>query len=378
MEEAGRAGKTSYVVWIWLLMKRLLRQKAFLGLLLSIPVLGYAAARLEGQESAGFAAAVCVEEGGWSEELESALEDSNVREDSIVRYTLCGTKEEVVRLVAGGKADCGFWLPSDIEERVMNGRWQQSVTVYETGGSSMTQIAKERVAGVLFGLYSERMYEDCMRGYAGESAAELVRFAKEAYQNHLVNGSVFSFRYMTETVDSEKMHAAAENMAAAESDNAPVFPAEGIFAVLIFVSGMAGMLEYEQDKKEKRFLRIAPNWLTFIVNIWIPTLFTSLAALVSLWTLDMVRCRAQNPALPVWSLGMWAGQIVKLLYYQFIILLYCCMMKVVLRSREAVAAAMPIMTAGCLICSPVFIRLAAYVPLFGVLEWLFPATYYLA
>ncbi len=74
---------------------------------------------------------------------------------------------------------------------------------------------------------------------------------------------------------------------------------------------------------------------------------------------------------------MWAKQIAGLLGYQLVILFYCSIIKIVLRSQEAVAAALPVLALGCLVCCPVVVRLAAYVPLFRVLEKLFPATYYL-
>ncbi len=41
------------------------------------------------------------------------------------------------------------------------------------------------------------------------------------------------------------------------------------------------------------------------------------------------------------------------------------------------AAAVPILTFASVVCCPVWIRLAVYMPLFRVLEKLFPVTYYL-
>ena len=63
--------------------------------------------------------------------------------------------------------------------------------------------------------------------------------------------------------------------------------------------------------------------------------------------------------------------------YQCIIVLYCCILGIILKRQETIAAAIPILSLGSLVCAPVFIRLAAYVPVFVVLEKLFPVTYYL-
>ena len=82
--------------------------------------------------------------------------------------------------------------------------------------------------------------------------------------------------------------------------------------------------------------------------------------------------------LSVWSLGMWCGQIMRLLLYQCVVVGYCGILGCVLRRQETIAAAIPILSLGSLLCAPVFIRLAVYFPIFAVLEKLFPVTYYLA
>lgn len=74
---------------------------------------------------------------------------------------------------------------------------------------------------------------------------------------------------------------------------------------------------------------------------------------------------------------MWLAQIGRLVVYQGMIVGYCLVLRLFLRRRETVAAAIPLLTLGCLVCAPVFIRLAAYVPVFAVLEKFFPVTYYL-
>ncbi|MDE7276048.1 MAG: hypothetical protein K2N98_04225, partial [Lachnospiraceae bacterium] len=56
---------------------------------------------------------------------------------------------------------------------------------------------------------------------------------------------------------------------------------------------------------------------------------------------------------------------------------YCSIIRVVLKKQEMIAAAIPLLTLLSVVCCPVWIRLALYLPFFRVLEKLFPATYYL-
>ena len=358
-----------YLIWFKLLIKRLFRQPAYLGLIVLIPILGYAVSVMEQGEAGGIAAAVCVEEGTWSGQIRDGLRKQE--KDSVITFEFCDDEDEIRQYVMKGEADCGFVIPSDIGELVAAGDWRKIITVYETSGSSITGMAKERIGGVIFQLYSEQCYEN----YMGDISEEIVDFARAAYESHLVDESTFGFRYINSDQYSQY------NSDTDDINDTSVFPIKGVFAVMIFIGGMCGMLEYDRDKREKRFLRMAPNILTFIVNVWISTVLISAAVLVCLWISDGIRSGGGQISigaiLSVWSLGMWLLQIGRLIVYQCIIVIYCGVLGILLRRQEAIAAAIPILSLGSLVCAPVFIRLAAYVPVFGVLEKLFPVTYYL-
>lgn len=380
-----------YWIWMRLLAKRLWRQPAYIGLLVLIPLLGCAVGMLEQGGQSGAIVAVCVEEGTWSGQITEEL--NRLEEESVLKFDFYDDGAAVERSVIKSEADCGFVIMADIEDRVMDRDWAKSVTVYETSASSITGMAKERISGVIFKLYSEQCYENYMRMIAEEMrqdksdgtddvsmqeiTEEFVVFAREVYESHLVDNSTFGFKY--ENGDRYSQDASDTNVI----NDTSVFPIKGVFAVVIFISGMCGMLEYDRDRQEKRFLRMAPNMLTYMVDVWISTVFVSLAVLICLWVSDGIRYVSSvggisrlSAILSVWNVGMWAVQIGKLLIYQCIVVAYCVILGTILRRQETIAAAIPILSMGSLVCAPVFIRLATYLPIFGVLEKLFPVTYY--
>ena len=59
---------------------------------------------------------------------------------------------------------------------------------------------------------------------------------------------------------------------------------------------------------------------------------------------------------------MWLQQAARLLLYQCIVIVYCVILRVLLRRQETIAAAIPVLTLGSLLCAPVFIRLGSYLP----------------
>lgn len=420
MRESKRVFRIKqYGIWLWIMMKRLLRQPVFIGLLVLIPAAGYMVNVLEQEEGHGAVVAVCVEEGEWSKQILSKLRMLSARNRSdggALQYEFYDSAIETERAVLKSEADCGFVIPEDIARRVEEEDWHNSILVYETASSSITGMAKERIAGVIFQLYSEECYLEYMEETARDETAEteyvpeeVAEFAWQAYETHLTDGSTFSFSYEGNHVDATDQEALADRETAEEQiyesgknkddldsqynndtsvgNDTSVFPIKGVFAVFIFISGMCGMLEYEKDKKEKRFERLVPNWVTYIVNVWIPTVWTALAAFICLWAADALQYRASYGAggvsgvgealLQVWSPGRWMREGLSLVFYQCVIVLYCVVLRLMLRRRETIAAAIPLLTLGSLICAPVFVRLAMYIPLFRVLEKLFPVTYYL-
>lgn len=358
-----------YIIWLKLLAKRLWRQPAYISLLVLIPILGYAVSAMEQGERGGAAVSVCVEEGTWSSQIADGLRQEDA--DSVLEFVLCDDVDTVEYSVVSGTADCGFVIPADIEGKVMGGDWRKSITVYETAESSITGMAKERISGVIFQLYSEQCYED----YMGEISEDIVDFAVDAYEVHLTDDSTFGFRYMNDDQYSQYYSDTDDTY------DTSVFPIKGVFAVVIFISGMCGMLEYDKDRQEKRFLRIAPKWLTYGVDVWMPTVFVSAAVLICLWISDGIRASdgglSIDALLTVWNVGVWISQIGQLIVYQCIIVLYCSILSIILKRQETIAAAIPILSLGSLVCAPVFVNLAAYLPVFAVLEKLFPVTYYL-
>lgn len=358
-----------YIIWLRLLAKRLWKQPAYIGLIMLIPILGCVFGLAEQESAGGTVVSVCVEEGVWSSRIVDGLQKQET--DSILEFLFCDDAAAAEQSVVGGTADCGFVIPSNIEEVVLDEDWRKSITVYETSASSITGMAKERISGVVFRLYSEQRY----REYMGNISEDIVDFAQEAYESHLIDGSTFGFRYVNYDQYSQS------NYDTTVTSDMFVFPIKGVFAVIIFISGMCGMLEYDTDRREKRFVRMAPNILTYIVDVWMPTVFVSFAVLICLWISDGVRLMggqfSTGVMLSVWDFGMWVSQIGRLIAYQCIIVLYCCILGIILRRQETVAVAIPILSLGSLVCAPVFIRLSTYVPLFAVLEKLFPVTYYL-
>lgn len=356
--DVNRKSKIStYRIWLRLMIKRFLIRPSFLGILLLIPILACIAGRVQNNGIKDVQAAVCVQKGAVDENLEVLYEKL-----SSLGYPIWEDETLLKKEVMNGHLECGVVIPADIYERLMSNDWHGAIDVYQNNGSVQTQIVKEHVAGILFEIYSEDTYMKTMSVWSADMSKEQEQayqnFILEAYRTRRSDGSTFQFTYhMDNDVEQNSQWVDVPE----QEDTGSVFPVKGILSVLLFISALGGLMEYLRNEAGKVFARIIPKWMTMIVNIWIPLFFTSLVSLP--WLVDSQK-------------GIVTG-VLNLFLYHILLIVYCGMLSFILRTKEAVYAAVPILTFGSLIGSPVFIRLATYIPIFEIVEKFFPTTYYL-
>lgn len=383
-----------YLIWFSLLMKRMIKIPAFVVMLTGLFVLATAVSRLEQGEHSESAVGVMIEtkEGHdlskadeeWNQSFLSLLHE----QEGILSFLIYEDKEMLMQAVERGGLDCGFILPQDLRDRINEETWQDTIILYTDSAAVVTQIAKERIAAAVFTLYSEESYVNYIKNITDFDLTqvsenykeEIIAFAKSAYETHLSDGSTFSLIYNGDSYNGKNRNNSSysDNGAAGNNDDETksinderqntntIFNIRGILAVCIFLSGMCGLLIDWKDRQEKRFLRIAHDFITTMANIWVPVIYTSFVSLAALFCTNQIT-----------GLDGIVREAFRLLIYQFLIVVYCSILRMALRKQEAIAAAIPILTLGCIICCPVWIRLAVYIPVFRVLEKLFPATYYL-
>ncbi|MCM1254395.1 MAG: hypothetical protein NC321_16370 [Clostridium sp.] len=402
----GAAGMKKYLFWLYLMMKRMIKKPAYFLLGAALPLLCVIMTRIEqdGAPSAGVAAGILfdgemkpaagtekrgerepaadAENGEWNGRFLDFLEG----QDSVIQFRLYESESSFVRDIEKGELDCGVALPADIGERLMTDDWRDSLMIYQTASSGMTEIVKERIACALFTFYAEKSYVNYIEGTDifiqaekdGVTRADITEFAKEAYEAHLIDGSTFAFNYHGESYDERQPDSGGQTESDGQPDGGrievdssqPIFRLKGVLAVCIFLSGLCGLLTDFNDRKERRFVRMAPEWVTTAVNIWTPTVYTSVIMLLSL----LLTGQFADGGGVLAEIGK---ELCHLVFYQFLIVAYCSIIRLIIRKQELAAAAIPILTLASMVCCPVWIRLALYLPVFQVLEKLFPVTYYL-
>lgn len=353
-----KRNRKKYGVCFFLMAKRLLKKPSFLCLLVLLPVAAIGLNWLEqGEPAQNIIGIVDTENILWTRLQKD--------QDSLI-FRQYPEESSLVQAVETAEVDCGFVLPENFREKLQSDDWKQSIILYESADSVMTAFAKEKIASAAFVMYAEESYVNYINQtevfdgieQKGTDRELVAAFAKEAYQRHLADGSTFFFQYQNPIANGKGSADAIEEKEARE-----IFPVRGILAVCIFLSGMCGLLMDVRDRQEKRFARICPDWVITGLNIWIPTLYTSFITLLTLLVLGKTE-----------HMGREIGS---LFLYQFLLIVYCSIIRMILRRQERIAAAIPVLTLASIIFCPVFVRLAAYIPAFRAAERLLPITYYL-
>lgn len=278
----------TYFIWLRLLMKRTVKKPAFLLFLLIMPLLSFVIDRLGQGESAGAAVGIYMDGQDTEEMKEGGIRDVEEAKETtsgemnlereflsllyeqkgILQFRLYESEEEMRQDVEKGGLDCGVSLQEELWEGLETGAWQDTVIVYVTSSSSMTEVVKERIASLLFTLYSENNYVNYIEqaeAFAGtdgkDTKADIVSFAKAAYETHLLDGSTFDFQYHgnedgnkeESSADKDGSYVSGEGRKeTATRDATPSsFRLRGILAVCIFLSGLSGLLTDWKDREER-------------------------------------------------------------------------------------------------------------------------------
>lgn len=253
-----------------ILVKRLFSKKSFWITLLITVFTAAALTRLEQASERAIYAAVYAEE----EDLAKRLQEY----EGFVHFFLCDSKEEVKQKVMQGKAECGYILKEDLQERILDGRGNWSIEVYEGSDSTMTWAVNE----VLFEKVFYEISTDWYEGYIVESAVfsdvveeqgeDAVRqAAAEAFLEKLSDGSTF-------TLERSRLQTAESG----ESRGSVSYPVLGGVTLCILLCMLTGVAEAMADRKRGSFFRYSEAAVSTI-TIALPTVFGCLAGILTLW-----------------------------------------------------------------------------------------------
>ena len=270
-------------------------------------------------------------------------------------FYVCETEEDLKHDVETGKAECGYVFPDDLREKLQKGKYRRSIDVWSSPATVLNSMAEEVVFSVLMETYGPEILED----YAVEQSWDQKR-VQELFQKYVTNGSTFSFKYESE----------ASGETEEENSLSMTFPARGIGAVFLFITGIFAVSSMAEDEKKGLFLCIPYGkkwWYTFLGTM-APVALGAVSVLISLYLSGTALTGISGLVKETGAMAVYTAAIAA----------FSCLLKRLAGRGEILVGTVPFFMIGSLALCPVFIDAGAWIPQLGLLGRAFLPYYYLS
>ena len=199
----------------------------------------------------------------------------------LVTFESCASEEDVKKQILQGKAECGYILQDNLQNELLDGNGNWSITVYENEESTLTKLVNE----VLF----ERVFYQTSLTWFEGYLAEKGFIAEEGGKGAADGGFSGSVKDITDSIIRSGETFAVETLYLSDGQaeksarsSASTYPVRVMAALCVILCTLTGVLQLVQDKRAKRqhkYHRI----LIPVLTIGYPLLLGVAAGTVLLW-----------------------------------------------------------------------------------------------
>lgn len=347
--------------------KRVLKNKAFLVLLLLFPVCMFAlSGAFDAEEDSRIPVGLCMTN---DDPLTVTLCEKLITgNDSLFRFYEVSSEEELTKLVQSGKIECGYLFRKPLLEELDDRHTKNLITVLVSEHTTCKGVLNEYVYANLFEEYSLHLLTETLRDTAHlpftEDAAEDFSLPpvtdadiEESYRSHLF-GDTFTFEVTY--LSSQYTEEAAEGTS---STVAPLF--RGLTAIFLLLCGFLALLTVHDDRKNGLYERIHGMTRPLCMVLSMVTYLLP-AGIVSLLALGLS--------------GQLTGlgtELLALLCYIALLLVFYGILGTLIRNHTMLCAAFPMLLLCTLVFTPVIVDLSAFFPWIKAVRYVLPTYYYL-
>ena len=184
---------------------------------------------------------------GAEEELAKLLQEKT----GLITFQSCTSEEEVKKQVLQGKAECGYILQDNLQNELLDGNGNWSITVYENEASTLTKLVNEVLFERVFYQTSLTWFEGYLaeKGLAGEDSAKdaaddgLTGSAKDITDSIIRSGETFTVETLYLSNEQKESHTRT---------GVSIYPVRIMAALCVVLCTLTGVLQLVQDKRTKR------------------------------------------------------------------------------------------------------------------------------
>ena len=169
----------------------------------------------------------------------------------LVTFESCASEEDVKKQVLLGKAECGYILQDNLQNELLDGNGNWSITVYENEAATLTKLVNE----VLF----ERVFYQTSLTWFEGYLAEKGLIAEDGGKGAADGGFSGSVKDITDSIIRSDETFAVETLYLSDGQaeksarsSASTYPARVMAALCVILCTLTGVLQLVQDKRAKR------------------------------------------------------------------------------------------------------------------------------
>ncbi len=341
-----------FLLWQYMLNKRLLHKKAFVLLLCLVPLLVWGMGRIAREDSGVMTILLSLEEP--EDKLAMQLVEEILQEDSILRYEMA-EPNEAYELVADGKADCAWIFREDFQEKLINTFTEEGEKVAPIYVVAQEDTVALQLAGTkLYGSVFPHLAQLLCRHFIENQVSEGENISEEELQAYYavsgIEGDLFQVIYEGNGETGEML-----------DQSYLLTPIRGILAVFLLICGLVVTLYYLQDGERGMFAWIPVHKRRGLLYCY---LFAAGLDMSVVAVLSLLVCGGKPVSL---------RELEILMLYLLMTAVFCELMKLLCRNKETLAKWIPLISLAMLGLCPIFLDLGSDF----ALQYLFPPTYYL-
>jgi len=347
------------LLWFFLLIKRQLKNIVLLIFLIGLPLCAFIITHIPKalESSSPRIGIVLLDRDATSVSTADAL----LGDTSVFEFYSCDSAEALYTSIENGDTDCGYIFSKDLTKQLDSKSYKGCITVIKNSSEFISSLSNEILFSALFRVYGKNIAIN----YINESSlfssikASAIKITNEKY-DYYVNGAAtfhIDFNTLESNGDTNSLNAIAVEKSS--------FPVRGILSILIFVAGLFGCVQWLKDSEDGVFAPMSYSFhrISRILYIMIPTLLFAISSLITIYLANV-------------QVSPWI-ELKSMFLYVLLIIVFCILLSYVIRKSTLLISLIPIFIIGSLVLCPVFINIAAFLPVANILNKLFLPYYYL-
>ena len=347
------------VLWFFLLVKRQLKNIVLLIFLIGLPLCAFIISHIPNATESlpPRVGIVLLDQDATSVSTANSL----TGDTSVLNFYICDSYDELYQSIENGDTDCGYVFSKNLTNQLDSKSYKGCITLIKSSSEFISSLSNEILFSALFRVYGKNIAMNYINESPLFSSVKVssLKMTNEKY-DYYVNGAAtfhIDFNTLSDNGDTNTLNAIAVEKSS--------FPIRGILAILVFVAGLFGCVQWLKDSENGVFAPMSYSFqrISRILYIIIPTLLFAISSLLTIYLANV-------------QVSPWV-ELKSMVLYVLLIIVFCLLLSYIIKKSTLLISLIPIFIIGSLVLCPVFINVAVFLPVTNILNKLFLPYYYL-